>query len=300
MLITSKFREKCDKSKEILYEIVENCKNLENEEFDIANDIIEYCKDDIEIQDLIIHEPAVESEIETDSLIEKIETEKLDASVSLLRKKSTKPIVYGTELSSQFGNKTVSEKPLLSEDCPNHLGFVNGKFVDEEAQPIIDPRDNSTLLGHKVNQNLNMLFTERSKRSNLFKCDVCGALFKQAINLQKHFKKSHEAVQCFNCFKCDHWFSIQKELHKHLENCNCVEVITEFNGENKKIKTDNIVDTSLEQDRSRQCVCCEREFPTPFALRMHIRTHTGERPFQCKYCTKSFKTQSQLNVHHKR
>ncbi|RXG68530.1 Krueppel-like factor 7 [Armadillidium vulgare] len=52
------------------------------------------------------------------------------------------------------------------------------------------------------------------------------------------------------------------------------------------------------QPRSNQCPYCEYESTTPTNIKVHIRyKHTGERPFQCSECSKTFTSKSDLNVH---
>merc|ERR1719233_2046914 len=42
---------------------------------------------------------------------------------------------------------------------------------------------------------------------------------------------------------------------------------------------------------------CAKEFTVGYSLRAHIRVHTGDRPYICTECTKKFKTSSDLNKH---
>ena len=45
------------------------------------------------------------------------------------------------------------------------------------------------------------------------------------------------------------------------------------------------------------CTTCGKRFPTPSKLRIHERTHSGERPFPCSICLKAFKTAGNLKAH---
>ncbi|XP_060030058.1 sal-like protein 3 [Erinaceus europaeus] len=46
-----------------------------------------------------------------------------------------------------------------------------------------------------------------------------------------------------------------------------------------------------------QCIICRRVLSCQSALKMHYRTHTGERPFKCKLCGRAFTTKGNLKTH---
>uniref|UniRef100_A0A668AA62 Sal-like protein 1 n=1 Tax=Myripristis murdjan TaxID=586833 RepID=A0A668AA62_9TELE len=46
-----------------------------------------------------------------------------------------------------------------------------------------------------------------------------------------------------------------------------------------------------------ECVICHRLLSCQSALRMHYRTHTGERPYRCKVCSRTFTTKGNLKTH---
>lgn len=46
-----------------------------------------------------------------------------------------------------------------------------------------------------------------------------------------------------------------------------------------------------------QCIVCHRVLSCQSALKMHYRTHTGERPYKCKVCGRAFTTKGNLKAH---
>ncbi|TMW52297.1 hypothetical protein DOY81_002630 [Sarcophaga bullata] len=303
LLIASKFREKCAKSKEVFNEILIQGTHMITTDMALSNSIIEYCAEELninEISDALIEEEEYnDRDSKIDLVVHQSTSIEQNDSVSLLKKKSTENII---DESAPFteGVVQLDEVDTLIDEDPD--GEYEESIFEMEPTKSLDAIAVETQIDLTTNvPSLYKPLVDKLKKFNLtYKCDVCGAIFKQALNLQKHLQKTHGLSHCFSCNKCEHWFSLETVYFNHMQNCNYIPKDKDNSEDAKKTKVEKIFHLNLDQSANRKCACCEKEFPTPFALRMHMRTHTGERPFQCKYCTKAFKTQSQLNVHHKR
>eukprot|EP01084_Bolivina_argentea_P291045 500149_1 len=56
----------------------------------------------------------------------------------------------------------------------------------------------------------------------------------------------------------------------------------------------------IHKDDTKCCPHCKKKFSRPIYLRDHIRTHTGEKPFECNICRKGFCAKRNLTAHKKR
>lgn len=56
--------------------------------------------------------------------------------------------------------------------------------------------------------------------------------------------------------------------------------------------------SSNDADQKHFCHLCQKNFSSTSSLQIHMRTHTGERPFVCQVCQKAFTTKGNLKVRH--
>lgn len=75
------------------------------------------------------------------------------------------------------------------------------------------------------------------------------------------------------------------------------ETLTEQGSETSKLQqlVENI---DKSENDPNECEVCHRVLSCQSSLKMHYRTHTGERPFKCKICGRAFSTKGNLKTHY--
>lgn len=134
---------------------------------------------------------------------------------------------------------------------------------------------------------------------NSFACFSCYKFSVQS-NLSASKNKNMQKILLRCCTVCDLSFSSSRSLRRHLYThkgerpyaCDlCTKSYTELDrlSEHKKKIHQGI--------RTHFCKVCGRGFFLKSEYKLHLRTHTGENPFACDQCEKSFARADGLTKH---
>ena len=160
---------------------------------------------------------------------------------------------------------------------------------------------------------------ERVHGSLKYSCDSCVYSNSSRKNLHEHIQKIHQQSM-YNCNNCKFQSNLIKYISSH-ENTNHEGASQVFDSvkDNKgsKVKYDDnnekqfccrrcnatfVSEKILQKHRYRdhnhhKCSLCGKSFATKADLRIHMRKHTGQRPFPCPICDKAYICHTRRNKH---
>ena len=164
-------------------------------------------------------------------------------------------------------------------------------------------------------------------KCSVLMCQLCDLVFQRKKDRDKHWVENHDDVS-FKCAKCTKSFNSQYDLDKHVtthpntvcEICNfdcksrtkleghrkrkhsqCPNVDFHCEGCSKTYKSKGCLKEHMVGAHGHpgnfNCDTCGKQFWLKVRLDMHMRNHTGEKPYQCPICGKAFSLVSSLYRH---
>ncbi|XP_066911512.1 oocyte zinc finger protein XlCOF6-like [Clytia hemisphaerica] len=111
-------------------------------------------------------------------------------------------------------------------------------------------------------------------------CPECDFVCTRKSTMEIH-ARTHRKEKFYECPICRKKFSHIGNMKKHIT------IIHEGKSPKKNI------------EKLLSCHHCDKMFESPSLLERHLITHTGEKPYTCQNCGKTYTTQGNLTIHSK-
>ena len=123
-------------------------------------------------------------------------------------------------------------------------------------------------------------------------CMTCHKKFPSQSSLAMHWR-IHTGEKPFQCGVCSMAFSQKGNLKKHMLIVHDQQnLLVRKYQRGKKIKK-----PKRKVVLKFFCDACDKGFPSQSLLSIHFRVHTGEKPYECIYCQKTFTQKGNLKGH---
>ena len=123
-----------------------------------------------------------------------------------------------------------------------------------------------------------------------FKCDRCGKAFSMRSSLKRHMAV-HTGEKPYECGTCGLHFSYNETLKQHCRRKH-----------GKSTSSDSVPTTAGDEQSAKDQTCsiCGKLWWSPSKLKRHMRSHTGEKPYECGVCGERFSQKWSVKRHCRR
>ncbi|VVD00313.1 unnamed protein product, partial [Leptidea sinapis] len=189
----------------------------------------------------------------------------------------------------EFKRIKMNCKKVFIDD--NERSFWMEKEKNARNYSTMDYKCESCISGFsKIQQYEAHIKLYHTKAKNLIECSICTKQLPDN-KINAHIKKHNIKYICSVCdYECHKYHQLDTHVaYSHRRKY----FLTGYRLRQHKAS----VHDNIPKARNKVCTICGRAFSTNRILQNHVRTHTGERPYQCDFCASTFIQKIALVTH---
>lgn len=174
------------------------------------------------------------------------------------------------------GSVDEETQPNANDDAQNTRWWANSNAVETEVEAeveIQEPKMRKCRLCPFVSRfrsNLRKHMHGHTGRKKPYKCHICSKYFASPEEVEKHLKFNRHRYR-FYCPGCARGFPFANNIIAHEKKC--------------------------KKSRVYECFMCHFAMHRLSTLEIHMRTHSGHKPYKCDECPKRYAYLNDLNKH---
>ncbi|KAI8128332.1 Zinc finger protein 845 [Lucilia cuprina] len=197
------------------------------------------------------------------------------------------------------------EKQYKCNQC--NFKFMWQENLENHIKLIHTSNDSAKTIGSQSESVTNNCLQSTSNDNKSSQCDQCEMVFQRNSDLQEHLH-SHSAENPYKCTFCKESFKHREVLTIHIRShatqrrfqCDFEDCTEEFPS-SLDLELHTQIHTREKPTPSAngkwKCLYCGIFLASNGGLTIHVRLHTGERPYKCDFCEKGFTRRSDLTEH---